>query len=81
VNEQERKNNPFNDNCDVDIGIGRVTPPNEQSDYAGPDDFRCLRRLTRRMSSPLCKLLQDANSVMISFDSLIDYMEALEAPS
>ena len=64
---------PFN-NEEVDIGIGRVTPPNEQSDYLGPDDFRCLRRLTRRRSSPLRQLLQDVDYCLIS------YLEALEAP-
>ena len=48
----------LNDESDeVDIGIGKFSPSHRSDSFADPDDFRILRKLLRRKSSPIRRLL------------------------
>jgi len=63
---QHRSKQLLNDDADVDIGIGRVTPF-ERSDSLDYEDFRCLSRLGRKRSSPLRRLLEDVDMCLLTF--------------
>jgi len=55
---------------EIDIGIGRITPPEASDDSPLPDDineFRCLRKLARKRSSPIKRLLKDVDGCLLSF--------------
>ena len=54
---------PLNDD-EIDIGIGRISPGMRSSD-SEIDEFCSLRRLAKRRSSPIKRLLQDVDGCLL----------------
>ena len=69
----------LNDESDeIDIGIGRLSPSQRSQSEADPNDFRVLRKLFKRKSSPLRRLLQDVDYCMISYMEVIQETAAAQ---
>jgi len=84
VCSQERKSKLLlnEDYDEIDIGIGKVTPPKLRSESEDEEeDWRCLRKMgARRRSSPLRRLLTDVDVCLVNFFENIYVSEDSQGP-